>query len=456
MASKKLFVAVPVYGALEPNFTLCIIHLVTQRPCELGLDFKIGDSLVSRARNALVAKFLASDCTDLLFIDSDLIFSVEHIKRMISHEEDVVGGFYLKKKQGNPEFVCNTFPDLQPPNERGLQKVKYMGTGFLKISRRAFETMIAKFGDDLWYHPDETPPETREYDFFTVGVYRYPDGTRRYLSEDWYFCQRWLDCGGEVWADTHICCKHVGPTTFPLQTQEPHIFGPKPDTAGGAAVDATALPAISLPAGFVVPPEMALSSKERGPESHEILNGCYDIPGLREPPKTALDAGAHVGLFTHWAKKKWPDCKVTAYEPEAQNFQWLYHNVHSLPGVQLIQSALSNHNNELKLHKGRNSLTHSVRGEGAEFTVPCKDAATIGRFDFVKVDTEGSEGAILAAMDLSQTKAVVVETHPGGMGDQIIDNLLGPDGFKLVSSEPTIHGCRLLKFAKPEALKETV
>jgi FkbM family methyltransferase len=447
MASKKLFIAVPVYGALEPNFTLSLFRLVMDKPCDMGLDLKIGDSLVSRARNAQVAKFLKSDCTDMLFIDSDLIFTPDHVKRILGHDEPLVGGFYVKKKEGNPEFVVNTFEKLDPPRADGLQKVKYVGTGFMKISRIVFEKMIEKYKDEIAYHPDEQPPDAVEYDFFSVGRYKFPDGTTRYLSEDWFFCQRWLDLGGEVWADAAICCKHVGPACYPLKTQEAQIFGPRPDTAGDAAVDATV-----LPAGFFVPPELSLPKPSDGiSEMKDILDGCYDIPGLKEPPRTVLDAGAHVGLFTYWAKKKWPNAQVTAFEPESQNLQWLCHNLHNMQGVTIVHSALSDHNNELVLRKGHNSLTHSIIGEGVQFTVPCKDASTIGSFDIVKVDTEGSETSILSKLDVSKTMGIVVETHSDFDACEV--RVIGERrGFKLVSDAETIKGCRLLKFARPSAL----
>jgi hypothetical protein len=35
-----------------------------------------------------------------------------------------------------------------------------------------------------------------------------------YLSEDFSFCKRWTDMGGEIWADLQSRLDHVGPTTF--------------------------------------------------------------------------------------------------------------------------------------------------------------------------------------------------------------------------------------------------
>ena len=38
------------------------------------------------------------------------------------------------------------------------------------------------------------------------------DGT--YLSEDFAFCKRWTDMGGEIWADLNSRLNHVGQMTF--------------------------------------------------------------------------------------------------------------------------------------------------------------------------------------------------------------------------------------------------
>lgn len=221
----KLFVALPIYGGVDPNFFCSAMKMVAEFGVNTVIHPLIGDSLVSRARNGLTRMFLESDCTHLLFIDSDLVFSTDHIKRILSHDEDIVGGFYPKKKQGDAELVCNALDNCPNPIDeaRRLTQLKYIGTGFMCIKREVFERMIEAYGKDLIYTCDHDQ-ETKEYDFWTVGVYQYPDGNRRYLSEDWYFCQRALDLGYKVWGDNGILCRHSGSAVYPLLTQEASIF----------------------------------------------------------------------------------------------------------------------------------------------------------------------------------------------------------------------------------------
>jgi hypothetical protein len=186
-------------------------------PVALQVATVDGDSLVSRARNTLTASFLASDCTHLLFIDTDLIFSGEQIARLLDHQVPIVGGFYPKKQDGPLAWVCNAHPHFPPPDEAtGLQSLRYIGTGFLLVERSVFTRMIEAH-PQIAYTADQTARP--EHDLWPVGVH---DG--RYLSEDWAFCQRALDLGIPVLGDTRVILKHIGTAVFPLQSQQPELL----------------------------------------------------------------------------------------------------------------------------------------------------------------------------------------------------------------------------------------
>lgn len=211
--TKKVMVGLPMYGGVEPLFMLSMIQLVRQLPCEMVLKPCLGDSLVSRARNRIAAAFLASDCTHLLFLDSDLIFSPEHIARLVAHDLPIVAGLY-PKKQKELGWVCNMLDTPKEP-EGDLQEVKYAGTGCLMIAREVFEEIL-RFQWAEEYDPDDGDEPGVKWDFFAVGVVEL-DGRRRYLSEDWFFCERARICGYRIMMDTRVVLKHVGQMIYPLQ-----------------------------------------------------------------------------------------------------------------------------------------------------------------------------------------------------------------------------------------------
>ena len=82
--------------------------------------------------------------------------------------------------------------------------------------------MRETIGDDIKYIND-LPQTTSDglkviidtktqYAFFNAEV---DPESKRYLSEDYLFCKRWIDkCGGEIWIDSHSTLTHTGTCSF--------------------------------------------------------------------------------------------------------------------------------------------------------------------------------------------------------------------------------------------------
>lgn len=225
----KLFIGLPVYSQVPAQFMTCFLALQAQKKklgFEIVVDINQGDG-VARSRNALTAKFLRTDCTHMLQIDCDLIFSAEHVQRIVSHNVDVVGGAYPKKQDGALEWVINTLPNQSAvkPTKGRLLPVKYVGTGFICVKRSVFDKMRKAYPESR-YRADYDAREM-EFDYWPMSVYRKNRRDEgRYLSEDWFFCQRWQDMGGKVYLDTGTILKHLGPAIFPLQSQMEQIMNP--------------------------------------------------------------------------------------------------------------------------------------------------------------------------------------------------------------------------------------
>jgi FkbM family methyltransferase len=211
------FIGIPLNRTMDALAVQSLARLVASKVGHLHVHDAIGDSLAPRARNLLTADFLDSACDTLLWIDSDLCYTPDQVTRILAHPEELVGGIYPKKKLGPAEWVVNTLEPCPSVRPDGLQQVRFIGTGFLRIRRSVFERMLDRHRDEIAYHLDGHP-DTIQYDLWPVGVYRYPDGFTRYLSEDWYFCQRWLDLGGSVWADLQIQLPHIGSCVYPALT----------------------------------------------------------------------------------------------------------------------------------------------------------------------------------------------------------------------------------------------
>jgi hypothetical protein len=213
---KKLFIAIPAYdGKISITTAVSLSRMLTGKSPAIG-DNPIhvvmlpGESHVNRARNKLAKMFLKTDCTHMLFVDSDIVFTAAHIDALLEHDVDIVGGLYPKKEVGVPQWVVNPLEGQDKPNAAGLIEVLYAGTGFMMIARGVFDRMIAGF-DDIEYQDDSTGKLGTMHNFFHAGI---RDG--RWLSEDWWFCQVWRDLGGKIFADARVQLGHTGSIDYPV------------------------------------------------------------------------------------------------------------------------------------------------------------------------------------------------------------------------------------------------
>jgi hypothetical protein len=198
----------------------------------LKVLFKDGDALITRARASLVSQFLDDpDSTHLLFIDADIGFEPAQVLRLIECGADVCAAVYPIKRidwdkvrtaveagRPNPGAAALDYVfEVDDPDaviaKAGFVRVRYAGTGFLMIRRQALQRMCAHY-PQLRYQRDHsldaaTKSENR-FALFECMIAE--DGT--YLSEDFAFCKRWTDIGGEIWADLDSRLGHVGPMTF--------------------------------------------------------------------------------------------------------------------------------------------------------------------------------------------------------------------------------------------------
>ena len=55
-------------------------------------------SLVAVARNQCVAAALHINATHVLFLDSDMVFPLDTLKRLLKHEKDIVGALYSRRR----------------------------------------------------------------------------------------------------------------------------------------------------------------------------------------------------------------------------------------------------------------------------------------------------------------------------------------------------------------------
>lgn len=228
----KLLVATPAYGdVLYTPYVRSLLRLqrMLHQQRSTMTHIVVSYAEVSEARNFLLTHwFDKTDASHILFVDADMGFEPELIRRMVALKKPVVGVVYprrqldldrvTKSARGGADaakaaarghdFILRALRGAQPRN--GFMRVAGCGAGILLVERGCVAEMLKKLPALSDAAAARTAPLAKDlgrlirvFDPVTVG------GAR--LSEDFSFCHRWAEeCGGEIWANIDTAVTHVG------------------------------------------------------------------------------------------------------------------------------------------------------------------------------------------------------------------------------------------------------
>lgn len=249
--NSKIYILTPLYGGVcqlsYVESLMSTVQLFSQLGLSLSIQFCKNDSLVTRARNNLIAKAMSDpETTHMMFIDGDISWNPVDVVKLMLSNKPLIGGIYPLKKYNfdkllksdeiqdiiskkeksflnhsitneeiirynmvkyNVNYLSNT---LQVQNN--IAKVRHIPTGFMMINRKVIESMItaspsSKYVDDVGFLSGS------QNDFaFALFDCKIEDG--HYLSEDWFFCSQWNKLGGDVFIDVSINLTHTGSEEF--------------------------------------------------------------------------------------------------------------------------------------------------------------------------------------------------------------------------------------------------
>jgi len=247
LQKKKLFIATPMYGGqcagMYTRSTNDLATACANYGVEARFYYLFNESLITRARNYCVDEFLRSDCTHMLFVDSDIGFQTKDVFTLLHLCDsdtgmDVVTGPYPKKaiawekvataaskgwgeddpfrlEQFSADFVFNPAEGITSFKIDEPVEVREGGTGFMMIDRRAFAKFDAAYPEQS-YKPDHV--RTANFDgsrdimcYFDTVI---DPESRRYLSEDYMFSQWLRKAGGKIWLCPWMHLQHVGAYIF--------------------------------------------------------------------------------------------------------------------------------------------------------------------------------------------------------------------------------------------------
>lgn len=206
----KLFIATPAFsGTVHVQYAISLAEtyaLLASKGIETIIKIHSSGSLLVAERNRLVKAFLATDCTHMLCIDSDLGWPPMAVPAMIEHDIDFVAGSYPARGENIFLFrpVYNQDHSVVTSDKK-LLKMEYIPAGFMLLKRCVLEKIIAD-RQDLYFCPkDPNAKDEWGHCIFNTEV---RDG--EFWGEDFVFCRRARESGFDIWVDPIIEFDHAG------------------------------------------------------------------------------------------------------------------------------------------------------------------------------------------------------------------------------------------------------
>lgn len=205
---RKIFIGIPaLHGKVTPQ-TQTALACANIEAAGLGWELQeyrwSRDSIITHARNVLLAKFRDSGADEMLWVDSDLGWGPGVFTRLMHHRGDIIAGAYRTKNE-TERYPVRTFhnPLAWIDGASGLMEVESVPLGFCRMSRAAAEG-LAEADKDKWFYA------ASDEKIKCVGVFETGLVDNVYWGEDFFVCRKWRALGGKVYVDPELPLHHVG------------------------------------------------------------------------------------------------------------------------------------------------------------------------------------------------------------------------------------------------------
>jgi hypothetical protein len=232
----SIFVATPVHSDVSIHYFKACLEF--QKECfvrKIPVMFQVmKSSLVTQGRQLCVSGFMESNCTHMLFIDSDISFNFKMIERMINYDKEICLVPYPIKGTDHDKVRARILAgDTLSPHLLGNQytmsvpdpaNVK-VTDGFIEVERGPAGCMLIK--------KEVIHKLIKEYPEFTINQHTLIDGKlvtrnhmynffdtywnkddKTYTGEDFYFCKLCKHAGIKMYALVDEYISHHGEYSY--------------------------------------------------------------------------------------------------------------------------------------------------------------------------------------------------------------------------------------------------
>lgn len=203
---KKVVFCLPIWGkpcAETINSLDASLPLIEASGWQHGMAQILNMPYISAARATMLRAALDAKADVIVFIDHDVAWKPGDLLKLIETEGDVVAGTYRCKIDAEQYMGTLETDDAGRPIVRadGALLSKLAPAGFLKITRQAVDRFMHAY-PELCYGP---------HYHLSVDLFNHGARDRVWWGEDYSFCLRWREAGGEIWTVPNLDIDHHTP-----------------------------------------------------------------------------------------------------------------------------------------------------------------------------------------------------------------------------------------------------
>jgi glycosyltransferase involved in cell wall biosynthesis len=172
-----------------------------------------GSANLPRNRNLLAARALKDGADVIFWVDCDIAFEPKDFFRLVDAQADIIAALPQKRTHswGEGGAIAGVGIAKTPDPVTGFHKAEMLPTAFMAIKRQVFERMN-EAGAAMPFIAHEAPedlwPFLRNWFFYELRPSDTHPGQLEDDAEDYYFCRKWREIGGECWAAPDVRLHH--------------------------------------------------------------------------------------------------------------------------------------------------------------------------------------------------------------------------------------------------------
>lgn len=199
---KNILIATPcLYGKVDAYYvhSLCeSIKLGFENNLHLRAVFLANESILTIARNELINLAYQENYDAMVFIDDDELWNPETLIKIIQSNKDVVGLPVVNKGDSIIQYNVSMTKEIIKDEKDGYIKVKSVGTGFLKLSKKVINDLCESNTEILF----------RGKKLKNVFEFNYINDA--FIGEDIMLCKKLNELGYSIWLNPEHTVSHMG------------------------------------------------------------------------------------------------------------------------------------------------------------------------------------------------------------------------------------------------------